>query len=82
MLRVTAIYPGLEPSGLPATLTPKQACIAARILRAAKLCPIHYRIFNNPPAYAEQPDLLEALALASVEENVDVQLAEPGELLA
>jgi hypothetical protein len=74
---VIAISPGLEPSGLPATLTPKQACVSSRLLRAAKLCPIHYRTFNNPPAYAEQPDLLDALEQATREEQVDVELAEP-----
>ena len=78
---VVATYPGLDPSGLPAVLTPKQACVAARLLRAAKLCPIHYGTFNNPPIYVEQPDLLAALAEASREEHVDVQLAKAGEIL-
>src|SRR5262249_61128889 len=63
---------GAEPSGLPTTLTPKQACAAARILQASKLCPIHYRTFNNPPHYVEQPNLLDALAQAAREEKVDV----------
>lgn len=79
---VIAAYPGLEPSGLPATLTPKQACVAARILHASKLCPIHYGTFNNPPLYVEQPNLLEALAQAAREEKVDVRLLNPGDTLA
>jgi L-ascorbate metabolism protein UlaG (beta-lactamase superfamily) len=79
---VIARYPGLEPSGLPATLTPKHACVAARILRAAKLCPIHYGVFNNPPVYAEHPNLLDALARSSDEEHVDVRLCAAGEILA
>ncbi len=78
---VIAIYPGLEPSGLPATLTPKQACIATRLLQAGTLCPIHYGTFNNPPVYAEQPNLLDSLARASHEEHVNVRLAAAGETL-
>ena len=54
------VYPGLEPSGLPATLTPKQP--AWRLAHAAKFCPIHYGTFNNPPVYMEQADMFEALA--------------------
>ena len=78
---VIAVLPGLEPSGLPATLTPKQACVAARLLHAKRLCPIHYGTFNNPPAYAEQPDVVGALELASREERVAVRRAGPGEIL-
>ncbi len=78
---VVAIYPGFAPSGLPATLTPKQACVATRILRAAKLCPIHYGTFNNPPVYTEEPGALHNLARASEQEHVDVRLADPGETL-
>jgi L-ascorbate metabolism protein UlaG (beta-lactamase superfamily) len=78
---VIATYPGLEPSGLPATLTPKQACVAGRILQASKLCPIHYGTFNNPPVYIEQPNLLAALAQAAREEKVDVRMLNPGDAL-
>jgi L-ascorbate metabolism protein UlaG (beta-lactamase superfamily) len=78
---VNASYPGLEPRGLPATLTPKQACVAARILEASKVCPIHHRTFNNPPIYIEQPNLLQALAQAAREQKVDVRLLNPGDAL-
>ncbi|HLZ06690.1 MAG TPA: MBL fold metallo-hydrolase [Bradyrhizobium sp.] len=78
---VIAIYPGLEPSGLPATLTPKQACVAARILHAAALCPIHYGTFNNPPAYAEQDDVIGAVTMSAAEEGVKLKLVTPGEML-
>jgi L-ascorbate metabolism protein UlaG (beta-lactamase superfamily) len=78
---VVAIYRGLDPSGLPATLTPKQACVATCLLRAAKLCPIHFGSFNNPPVYVEQPDLLNELSRASGEERIEVQLVAAGEVL-
>jgi L-ascorbate metabolism protein UlaG (beta-lactamase superfamily) len=78
---VTGSGPGAEPSAAPATLTPKQACVAARILEASNLCPIHYRTFDHPPAYAEQPNLLAALAQAAREQKVDVRLLNPGDAL-
>jgi hypothetical protein len=49
-------------------------------LRAAKLCPIHFGTFDNPPVYVEQPDLLDELSRASAEEHVEVQLAAAGEV--
>lgn len=78
---VTATDPGAESSGAQATLTPKQACVAASILDASKLCPIHYRTFDHPPAYADRPNLLAALAQAAHEEKADVRLLNPGDAL-
>lgn len=78
---VTATDPGAESSGAQATLTPKQACVAASILEAAKLCPMHYRTFDHPPAYADRPNLLAGLAQAAHEEKVDVRLLNPGDAL-
>lgn len=78
---VIAIYPGMEPSGLPATLTPKQACVAAHLLHAAKLCPMHYGTFNNPPTYTEQDNALGALTSAAEEKRVELRIAKPGEYL-
>jgi L-ascorbate metabolism protein UlaG (beta-lactamase superfamily) len=78
---VIAIFPGLEPSGLPATLTPKQACVAARLLNSAALCPIHYGTFNNPPAYAEHADVVGTLERSAGKERVRLRFAEPGEVL-
>jgi L-ascorbate metabolism protein UlaG (beta-lactamase superfamily) len=76
---VLAVYPGLEPSGLPATLTPEQAVIATRLLRAKALCPMHYEMFNNPPIYVEQPNLLTRLKLAADQENVPLNIVAPGD---
>ena len=45
---VIATYPGLAPSGLPATLTPKQACVAARLLEGVQALP-------DPSPHFQQP---------------------------
>jgi L-ascorbate metabolism protein UlaG (beta-lactamase superfamily) len=76
---VVAVYPGLEPSGVPATLTPEQAVIATRLLRARALCPMHYEMFNNPPIYVEQSNLSTRLKLAADQENVSLDIVAPGE---
>jgi L-ascorbate metabolism protein UlaG (beta-lactamase superfamily) len=67
-------YPGLAPSGLPATLTPHQAVVAARLLQAKELCPIHYGQFNNPPWYVEQPNIAAELQTLASQEGVRVEL--------
>lgn len=74
-----AVYPGLEPSGLPATLTPAQAAVAARLLHDRALCPIHYGTFNNPPVYVEHDDPLGTLAEAAAHESVDMWALQEGE---
>jgi L-ascorbate metabolism protein UlaG (beta-lactamase superfamily) len=76
---VVAEFPGIEPSHLPATLTPEQAVIAARLLKAAFLCPMHYRQFNNPPVYAEQGDIETRLRRSASAEGVEVRFVRDGE---
>ncbi len=50
---VVAQFLGIEPSHLPATLTPEQAPVAARLLKGKVLCSIHYGQFNNPPVHCD-----------------------------
>ena len=78
---VATIYPGLDPSGLPATLTPLQAVVANRLLQAKELCPIHYGLFNNPPIYVEQPNVAAALQAAALQEGVRVELYPDGAVI-
>jgi L-ascorbate metabolism protein UlaG (beta-lactamase superfamily) len=78
---VVAEYPGLAPSGLPATLTPHQAVVATRLLQAKVLCPIHYGLFNNPPLYVEQPNVAAALQTAALQEGVRVELYSDGTIV-
>ncbi len=76
---VVAELPGIEPSHLPATLTPEQAVIATRLLKAEFLCPMHYGQFNNPPVYAEQDNIETRLRRSSGAEGVDVRFARDGD---
>ncbi len=75
---VIAVLPNFAPSGLPATLTPHQAVIAARLLHADTLCPIHYGQFNNPPVYVEQPNVEGELRTAAAREGVHLSLIPDG----
>lgn len=70
--------PDVEPSGLPGTLTPRQAAVAARLLHARELCPIHFGTFNNPPFYTEVCEPIAALREAARQEGVKLRLLEPG----
>ncbi|WP_165423711.1 MBL fold metallo-hydrolase [Ktedonosporobacter rubrisoli] len=70
--------PGYAPSGIPATLTPHQAVVATRLLRARMLCPIHYGQFNNPPFYVEQPDIARDLQNLALQEGVALELYPDG----
>lgn len=58
---VVARPTGMEPSNLPATLTPVQATVAARLLKARIFCPIHYGQFDNSETYRQYPDLSREL---------------------
>jgi L-ascorbate metabolism protein UlaG (beta-lactamase superfamily) len=43
----------MEPTNLPAMLTPNQAAVAARLLKARIFCPIHCGQFNNPNTHRQ-----------------------------
>ncbi len=73
-----AAFPGMQASPLPATLTPEQAVVAALLLGAERLVPIHYGEFHAPPVYVETPDLEARLAAAAAEHGVAVDLVAPG----
>ena len=76
---VVARLAGMEPSNLPATLTPEQAAIAARLLKARIFCPMHFGQFDNPDTYRQYPDLDRALRAAATRENVKLCLVKDGE---
>lgn len=78
---VVARLSGMEPSNLPATLTPDQAAVAARLLRARIFCPIHYGQFNKPDTYREHPNVEIALRKAAEREGVRLAAATDGEAL-
>jgi L-ascorbate metabolism protein UlaG (beta-lactamase superfamily) len=75
---VTIEFPGMKPSGFPVDLTPAQAAAAADILRAKTVCPIHYKLFDNPPVYSEWPDAEKVFLAAAAQRGVRVEIVEPG----
>ncbi len=78
---VIARLEGMEPSNLPATLTPRQAAIAARLLKAQRFCPIHYGQFDQSETYRQHPDIDVALRDAAAAEGVPLIKAKDGEVV-
>jgi len=78
---VIARLSGMAPSNLPATLTPDQAAVAARLLNARIFCPIHYGQFNNPNTYRQHPNIEPAIREAAKREGVRLIAAPDGEAL-
>ena len=64
-------------TGIPAVLTPEQAVIAARQLRARRLVPIHYGE-SDPPNYFEIDRPLERLRAAAAG-SVTLSVMDKGE---
>lgn len=75
---VIARFEGYE-ANVPVTLTPEQAVEAAAVLGATAACAIHYELFNNPPAYVEQPDIPERFRRAAETRGVTPHLVPDGE---
>ncbi len=69
-------FPGLTPpSGQPVVMSPEQAAAAAMVLEAKQLIPVHYGTFDNPPIYAQTPDVLSRLE-ASAKHKVKLTVME------
>jgi len=64
--------PGLTRTTVPGTMTPEQAVEAAYVLGARAVCPIHYGLFDNPPAYVESPAPRAALGAAAAARGIPV----------
>jgi hypothetical protein len=61
------------------TLTPEQAVEAAAALGAAAVCPVHYGLFNNPPQYVEQDDIVPRVRRAAEDRGITPLLMADGE---
>ena len=72
-------WPHLQPpSPLEATLTPEEAAIAAHLLRAQVVVPIHYGSLHKEGTYAETPQPTQRLQGKAREFGIDVRRQEPG----
>lgn len=73
-------WPHLQPpSPFEATMTPEEAAVAAHIIGAKSIVPIHYGSLNKIPLYVETPHATERLEDKSKEFGIHVMLCKPGE---
>lgn len=69
------------PSPLPAGMDPRQAAVAAKLLRARQVVPIHYGPLHEASNYVQVDDPPGALLAAARELGVDARILQPGERL-
>jgi L-ascorbate metabolism protein UlaG (beta-lactamase superfamily) len=73
-------FPHLQPpSPLAAAMEPEQAAIAAEVLGAGTLIPMHYGGFEVDPFYLPLADPLERLQTATSAREYATRVIEPGE---
>ncbi len=73
-------FPFLQPpSPLEAVMRPEEAAVAAQILKAKSVVPIHYQSLHRPPIYIETPNATERLSNKLSGMGIRVMLLEPGE---
>lgn len=74
--------PGVEPTGLNGVMTAEQAVIAARLLKAKVVVPIHYEEFNHPPIYNPDPHAESTFLRLAAREKVTARIVPRGERVA
>ncbi len=73
-------FPLLQPaSPLEVVMTPEQATVAASILRAKMVVPIHYGSLHKPPVYTETADVLLRFENQMKNNESMLFLKDPGE---
>lgn len=73
-------FPFLQPpSPLEAVMTPEEAAVAAHILQARLVVPIHYGSLHKPPIYIETPHPVERLRDKANSLGIRVMSHEPGD---
>ncbi len=77
---VIARFEGYE-ADVPVTMTPEQAVEAANALGAGAVCPIHYELFDNPPVYTEQLDIVQRVHLAADTRGISAHIVGDGEVV-
>lgn len=72
-------WPHLQPpSPIEATMTPEEAAVAAHIIRARSVVPIHYGSLDKANLYVETPHPTERLRAKSAEYGIKAEPTEPG----
>ena len=73
-------FPHLQPpSPLEAAMTPEEAAIAAHIIGAQTVVPIHYGSLHKPPMYIETPRVTERLRQKTSSLGIRALICEPGD---
>ena len=76
----TCIWPHLQPpSPIEATMTPEEAAVAAHIMRAKAVVPIHYGSLNKVPIYVETQHPTERLRAKATEYGIAADIRQPGQ---
>jgi L-ascorbate metabolism protein UlaG (beta-lactamase superfamily) len=70
------------PSPLPAGMDPGQAAIAAKLLGARTVVPIHYGPLHEAPNYVQSDDPPGSLCAAAAELGIEARVLRPGERLS
>lgn len=74
------MWPHLQPpSPFEATMTPEEAAVAARIIHARSVTPIHYGSLNKTGFYEETAHPIERLQTKASEFGIRADIRQPGE---
>ncbi|HEV2999406.1 MAG TPA: MBL fold metallo-hydrolase [Solirubrobacteraceae bacterium] len=69
------------PSGIPGVMPPEHAVAAAAAMQARVLVPMHYGLFDLPPAYRPVPDPEAKLTAEAERRGVPLRIMRPGDEL-
>jgi L-ascorbate metabolism protein UlaG (beta-lactamase superfamily) len=70
------------PSPLPAGMDPRQAAVAAKLLGARTVVPIHYGPLHETSRYVQSDDPPGSLCAAAAELGIEARALEPGQRLS
>jgi L-ascorbate metabolism protein UlaG (beta-lactamase superfamily) len=76
---IVDLPPRQPPSPLPAGMDPGQAAIAAKLLGARAVVPIHYGPLHEAANYIQVDDPPGGLRAAATELGIEVRVLQPGE---
>jgi L-ascorbate metabolism protein UlaG (beta-lactamase superfamily) len=79
---IADLDPRPPPSPLPAGMDPDQAAVAAHLLGARKVVPIHYGPLHEADNYVQSPDPANTLRTAAAKLGVETAILTPGETLS
>ena len=79
---IVDLPPRQPPSPLPAGMDPRQAAVAAKLLGAGAVVPIHYGPLHEASNYAQSDHPPDSLRAAAAELGIEARVLEPGEQLS